>query len=396
MNLGILYRRQGGEYPEASTFRDRVRRWYPKRWEHAQKVGTSIVENATSNPVSRRLPFADRGICTGAAPGDMARWALLNQHKLFFSKSLNPARLFSRGLPPIVKVLARHAVSLANNGKKGLAIGRKQHRSLRAHRRLLSGANLSQAYLSGIDLQGGALRATNLAKARLGGADLSGSDMRYARLEGAQMGKACLEGANLRGAYMAEANLAGARLSGAKFRGADMRDASLRGANLRNARLSHCQLDGADLANAKLGGATLRKVDLRHVSLGTPGKDFVNISAATRFKGAKMTEDQAADLCDALVAQGVAPEQINQVFAGANIGGRGKLFHAHAAATRAGARVQAGARGAYATAVYASAHARVEAEQVLASFGACAKSLARRLLPAPDTGTTLEPAGLEV
>ena len=97
----------------------------------------------------------------------------------------------------------------------------------------LRGAELSGAYLSGVDLF-----AANLVAADLRGADLGGANLSTADLSGAD-----LSGANLFGADLSDAELGGADLSGANLRGAEMGGADLKGANLREADLNEVRYD---------------------------------------------------------------------------------------------------------------------------------------------------------
>jgi uncharacterized protein YjbI with pentapeptide repeats len=84
----------------------------------------------------------------------------------------------------------------------------------------LRGAELSGAYLSGVDLFGANLSAADLRGADLGGAhlvsaDLSGADLSGTNLFGADLSWAELQGADLRGADLRRADMTGAGLQGA-------------------------------------------------------------------------------------------------------------------------------------------------------------------------------------
>ncbi|MDU9039964.1 pentapeptide repeat-containing protein [Pseudomonas corrugata] len=68
----------------------------------------------------------------------------------------------------------------------------------------LSGANLSDAYLSGANLSDANLRGAYLRGANLSGANLSDAYLRGANLSGANLSDAYLRGANLRDAYLRE------------------------------------------------------------------------------------------------------------------------------------------------------------------------------------------------
>ena len=100
---------------------------------------------------------------------------------------------------------------------------------------IISGADLSGAYLSNADLAG-----ANLTNANLDGADLSGADLAYADLAGAILYNANLYSANLAGAILVDANLAFANLAQA-----DLTNANLSFTNLFDANLSGVTWTGA-------------------------------------------------------------------------------------------------------------------------------------------------------
>ena len=78
-------------------------------------------------------------------------------------------------------------------------------------------------------------------------------------------------GADLSDAYLSGADLRGADLSDAYLRGADLRDAYLRGADLRGADLSDAYLRDADLRGANLRDADLRGAkEIPYLSLACP------------------------------------------------------------------------------------------------------------------------------
>ena len=87
-------------------------------------------------------------------------------------------------------------------------------------KRILSGANLSEA-----DLIGANLSRSNLSGANLSGADLSRSNLYVADLSGANLSRSNLSGADLSRSNLFGANLSGANLSGANLIGADLRGA---------------------------------------------------------------------------------------------------------------------------------------------------------------------------
>ena len=88
-------------------------------------------------------------------------------------------------------------------------------------------ANLTGAYLVGVDFADANLMRAYLADANLADANLAGVDLRRANLAGAD-----LTGANLRRADLMDANLAGAKLTGAYLTGANLAGANLADADL--------------------------------------------------------------------------------------------------------------------------------------------------------------------
>ena len=129
----------------------------------------------------------------------------------------------------------------------------------------LSEADLSGAYLYGADLSGANLSEANLSGANLSGANLSGANLSEAYLSGADLSEANLSEANLSEAYLSgadlsEANLSEANLSGANLSGANLSGAYLYGANLSEANLSGANLSGANLSGAKNAELTLARL----------------------------------------------------------------------------------------------------------------------------------------
>ena len=89
----------------------------------------------------------------------------------------------------------------------------------------------------------------------LAGADLTGADL----------SEAIMSGVNLSGSDLFEADLCGADLSGANLSEADLSKADLCGANLYRASLFGADLCGADLSGANLSEAGLLGADLTDV-----------------------------------------------------------------------------------------------------------------------------------
>jgi uncharacterized protein YjbI with pentapeptide repeats len=128
----------------------------------------------------------------------------------------------------------------------------------------LSGAYLFKADLSGADLKNANLKDAILNKAKLKDADLSGANLGLAGLGWADLRKSNLSEANLSKTKL-RADLHGANLAGANLIEADLKRANLSGANLKNADLTKATLVGANLSEANLTGANLTNADLRDV-----------------------------------------------------------------------------------------------------------------------------------
>ncbi len=108
----------------------------------------------------------------------------------------------------------------------------------------LSGANLTQTYLTSANLFG-----INLTKAHLNLAFLHNADLFQANLQQANLSYAILDHTNLYQAILDNANLLGV----------DLRNADLRGANLQGANLFLADLSGADLRDAKVTAEQLKQ-----------------------------------------------------------------------------------------------------------------------------------------
>lgn len=109
------------------------------------------------------------------------------------------------------------------------------------------GRDFSGGNLAALALRNADLRDANLSRAFLDGVDASGADFTFANLAGAS-----LVGANLQ-----RANLTGAALSRVDARRANFAEAVLRGA----------RIDAADLSAADLTAADLTAVSLTHTDL---------------------------------------------------------------------------------------------------------------------------------
>jgi uncharacterized protein YjbI with pentapeptide repeats len=130
-------------------------------------------------------------------------------------------------------------------------------------------ANLSRATLLMANLSGANLKGAELTGAELSGANLFGADLSGGNLTGAKLIEANLDHAYLRGAKLIDAKLTEAQLSEAQLSNADLRRASLNLANLCGADLSDADLSGADLSNANLKRANLKGAELNGANLSS-------------------------------------------------------------------------------------------------------------------------------
>jgi len=132
----------------------------------------------------------------------------------------------------------------------------------------LIGVNLNKANLKGANLVGAYLTNSNLKKVNLEGADLEGADLEGSDLEGANLKEANLEETFFERAVLKNTDLTEANLIEAKLIKVDLRKADLTGANLIRASLSWASLhetyfNDAKLIDADLSGAILYSADLK-------------------------------------------------------------------------------------------------------------------------------------
>ena len=140
----------------------------------------------------------------------------------------------------------------------------------------LSGLNLSRANLTGADLSG-----MNLAKTNFSNADLARANLANARFAETSFSNADLEGADLRNTDLTRTlllgvSLAGTNLDGVNLRGVDLGMVSFQGASATNADFSNANLAGADFMNARLDGALLDGTQLIG-TIGLPDETLAEI-----------------------------------------------------------------------------------------------------------------------
>lgn len=145
----------------------------------------------------------------------------------------------------------------------------------------LSGLNLSESNFSGANLSNSNLSDVNLSNTILIGAYLTGSNLSGVNLSGADLSGLNLSGLNLSGANLSGLNLDGLNLSDANLSGVNLSAVSLIAANLSGANLSDANLIGANLSSANLGGANLNGVVLSGSNL--TGTNTTGISGTPAY-----------------------------------------------------------------------------------------------------------------
>lgn len=211
----------------------------------------------------------------------------------------------------------------------------------------LTGKDLSNLDLAGIDFKQAILKNTNLFGADLSAANLTGADLAGARLDRATVIGADFSGANMEGATILKpsvfssmnfdyadtpkftgANLKSsrimARMDGTNFRGADLSQASIgpidtsmeagaapssmmkgadfSGANLTNAKFQNVNLTFGRFVGANLKGAKLINLDLTNADFSDADLTGADV-AGSDFEGANL---KGVKGLDALTGAGTA------------------------------------------------------------------------------------------
>lgn len=144
----------------------------------------------------------------------------------------------------------------------------------------LSGANLSNSFLRGVDLSDADLSHTCLLRAVLNGANFRGADLKHANVSETSLSNVDLSGADLCHANVSEANLNEANLSSADLSNADLRQALLSSSKFDGANLSSADLRYALLSKSEFDGAILRNADLRHAVLNSANLNNADLRSA--------------------------------------------------------------------------------------------------------------------
>ncbi|WP_434530042.1 pentapeptide repeat-containing protein (plasmid) [Haloarcula sp. NS06] len=162
----------------------------------------------------------------------------------------------------------------------GAFLGRANLSDASLHDADLSDASLHDADLSDADLPGASLKRANLSDAYLRSADLSEASLHDADLSDADFWRADLSEASLKRADLSDADFWRADLSEASLNNADLSEASLNNADLSDANLSDAYLSDASLHDADLSDANLKRADLSDANLSDADLSDANLSDA--------------------------------------------------------------------------------------------------------------------
>jgi len=163
----------------------------------------------------------------------------------------------------------------------------------------LEGANLSNASLVGADLSFASLKGANLTGATLGSAQADGT---AATLRGAFMINVDLTDTDLRSVDFTDAHLYGAQSDAlfvrAKLDSANFTDAILTAAIFTNASMTAAVFNGAQLVNASFEGATLTNAKFDDAYL--QGADFSTAASVTgiSLSNAAVSTELTSTQCD--------------------------------------------------------------------------------------------------
>jgi uncharacterized protein YjbI with pentapeptide repeats/uncharacterized RDD family membrane protein YckC len=188
----------------------------------------------------------------------------------------------------------------------------------------LTDALLSYVWMNGTNLIRATLNRANLSNARLTGANLSSAQLINADLRQAFLENASLTGANLAAANFSQSNLQGARLSRisavetqftsarliqSDWQGADLTEANFAQANLRDANLNFTKLVGANLTQAQLQNVSLHNANLTQADLrgaNIAGADFQGaIFAASKPLQSDQFIETSSTAADGALVKGV-------------------------------------------------------------------------------------------
>lgn len=161
--------------------------------------------------------------------------------------------------------------------KKSVSKWNKWRRSNPDEKIQLSGADLTDKTLNGVNLSDAELDGAKLKGVKFIDANLSNANLSNANLINTNLSKTNFDDAILKNAFLCEATFTNANAVKADFCGAQLTDATIlssnfnnvifSNANLKGARLKDTDLSNADLSNSNFNEANLHKVNLSHANL---------------------------------------------------------------------------------------------------------------------------------
>jgi uncharacterized protein YjbI with pentapeptide repeats len=135
----------------------------------------------------------------------------------------------------------------------------------------LVGADVSSAFLQGLNLKGANLLRSDFSSADLRNANLSGVDFTLANLNSANLRGAWLQQAKCMETDLRNTDLSGSHLAGADLSWASLDDADLRGADLNGVAWMHLKsVKGANVAGVRNAPAGLVEWALKNGAVEQP------------------------------------------------------------------------------------------------------------------------------
>ncbi len=164
----------------------------------------------------------------------------------------------------------------------------------------LAGANLAEADLKWVNLQGVDLSKANLCDANLTGARLTSANLATVSLTGAILHMANLSNAYLQNASLFRASLNGAILFEANLSGADLMNASLVNTDLRKANVSDCRVYGISVWEVQLQGAIQHNLVITNYNDPTITVDNLKIA---QFIYLLLNNEEIRDIIDTITSK---------------------------------------------------------------------------------------------
>ncbi|MEL7515752.1 MAG: pentapeptide repeat-containing protein [Pseudomonadota bacterium] len=139
----------------------------------------------------------------------------------------------------------------------------------------LRNADLSHAFLAGLNLREGQMQGAILRQA-----NAEGADFYSAMMQNTEFNLATLDNANFDGANLENATFGGASMNGAIFAVARLADANMSGANLERAIFRNAFLTRTNLSGSRLEGANLAHALIENANFSGSYMGAVNLSGA--------------------------------------------------------------------------------------------------------------------